>query len=56
MESRQLQGIVIGAAVGILIGIALFDYLALGLGAVGAGSGAGAGALLGGALSLLRRG
>jgi hypothetical protein len=55
MKSRQVWGIGIGAAIGAVIGVALFDYLALGLGALGAGIGASVGALLGGAVSLFRQ-
>ena len=48
MESRQLIGIVAGAALGAVLGDVLFDYLALEPRVLGSGIGAVLGALLGG--------
>jgi ABC-type cobalamin transport system permease subunit len=46
MGSRELIGIVAGAAIGAVLGAGLFDYLALEPGVLGIGIGAGLGAIL----------
>jgi ABC-type cobalamin transport system permease subunit len=50
MDSRQLIDIVVGAAIGAMLGAGLFDYLDLEPGVLGIGIGAALGALLGGVL------